>query len=375
MGIAKKFQEANAQYLKSLDLTAKFVVSEDYSVEDHSLVFVNSKGQQSIVYVQLHSANTLNGARVSFEHIEKTKLENGWEHHQVVAVEEVTSEKTATANILKALRDHGHEFDLTENPPEKVLTHPLFIEAYKRAKAVLPDATFVPLRTTNNRDGFTVQLKDGTTVLVDVENGQFNVTKDAEVTSFSNYGRDGGAADKLASYFEQLAHAAPLYENKTALDAEVEKWVPSEDCKWSVSKTIGTTIEKYALSVDPDDGQVTVVRAWKNLEGDPMVSVDLQMGFNDFAGEINDDKFTSRQISPKMENAVRTYLKGQAVEFVWATDFLDDGAFVARSVTINRAEHVVAGTIEFDGGKAKVVIGLDQPTDTLRPEHVAKPRM
>lgn len=370
--IADKFQKEHSDFLESLGLRAVFTAAEDESV-DHSLEFIDDNDQKSVVSVQLSSSTSLRGASVAFWHVEKTELEDGWEFQTVDALEYVDTEATLSLNILKALKEHGHELEPDTLKSQKVLTHPLFIEAYKRAKSVLPDASFQPMRTAEGKEGFDIQLKDGNTVLVDVNNGEVNVTFNGNRTRFDN-SHDSGA-NKLASFLEQVSNANQLEQSKAALDAEVDKWLPSEDCKWSAMSATGTYLEKYALGIDPDDGEVSIIRAFKNLEGDAVASVDMRLGFNDFAGEINDEKFRMASMPPRFENAVRTALKGEAVEFVWATHFENDGAFVARTAKVNRAEHVVAGTIEFDGKTPKVVIGLNEPTDGLRPEHVAKPKL
>lgn len=370
--IAEKFQKEHSDFLKSLGLKAVFTKAEDASV-DHSMEFIDGHGQKSVVSVQMPSSTSLSGASVSFWHVEKTELEDGWEFQTVNALEYVDTEATLSLNILKALKEHGHEFEPDTVKSQKLLTHPLFIKAYMRAKAALPDASFQPLRTVEGKEGFSIHLNDGNTVLIDVDKGEFNLTYDGIRTRYDN--SRGNGADKLAQFLQQVANFHQFAKSRSALDAEVEKWLPSEDCKWSATSATGTYLEKYALGIDPDDGEISIIRAFKNLEGDAVASVDLRMGFNDFAGEINDEKFKMASMPPRLENAVRTALKGEAVEFVWATHFENDGAFVARTAKVNRAEHVVAGTIEFDGNTPKVVIGLNEPTDGLRPEHVAKPRL
>lgn len=370
--IADKFQKEHSDFLESLGLSAVFTAAEDETV-DHSLEFIDENDQKSVVSVQLPSSTSLRGASVAFWHVEKTELEDGWEFQTVDALEYVDTEATPSLNILKALKEHGHEFEPDTVKSQKLLTHSLFIESYKRAKAVLPDASFQPMRTAEGKEGFSIHLNDGNTVLVDVDKGEFNVTFEGNRTRIDNF--RGGGADKLAGFLEQVSNANQLEQSRAALDAEVDKWLPSEDCKWSATSAMGTYLEKYALGIDPDDGEISIIRAFKNLDGDAVASVDLRMGFNDFAGEINDEKFKMASMPQRLENAVRAALKGEAVEFVWATHFENDGAFVARTAKVNRAEHVVAGTIEFDGNTPKVVIDLNEPTDGLRPEHVAKPRL
>src|SRR5690606_34185262 len=133
---------------------------------------------------QLRGRNSLRGSSVCYSIYETTELEDGWKHQEFDAIGYVDSQATPTLNIMRALVVHGHKFEAETTKSPKILSHPLFINAYKRAKAVLPDASFKPTRTQEGKEAFSILLNDGQTVLVDVDNGVINATFENNRSSF-----------------------------------------------------------------------------------------------------------------------------------------------------------------------------------------------
>lgn len=371
--IADTFQELNRHFLNNLGLTARYVESDDDLLDD-CIEFINKKGDVCVVSVQLAGPDTLQGSSVNLLHVESRNLEDGWLFQEVTAVEELSTSNSTATNILNALTKYGREFDPSASISDKIMAHPLFIQAYDKAKAVIPDAVYRPLRTEKGLDGFNITSDDGSELQVSVDNGMFYLTDlhSGNTTSYDNYSDNG--LDKLVTDIENSINSSPINESLSQLGEAIEKYVPSENLKWSHSVALGTYIEKYAMGIDPDNGEVTVIRGWKHLTNKPTLSVDMRMPFAEFADEINDDLFPHRTLTDKMENDLRSALGNQSFEIVWASGFEYDATFIARTIKINREEHVIAGTIDSSGSEPKVHIQFEATTNSLRPDFSPKPR-
>jgi hypothetical protein len=371
--IADTFQDLNSHFLKNLGLTAKFVEPEDFD-DNYLIEFVNKNGEVSVVSVHLDGPDTLQGSCVNLVHVETRNLEDGWIFKEVTAVEELNTSNSTATNILNALTKYGLEFEPTSRLADKTMTHPLFIEAYDRVKAISSDAVIIPLHTNTGLEGFNITFDSGKTLQISVDKGTFNLTEleTGNTTSYDNSRHNG--LDKLATELENFINAASISDSLSQLSEAIEKYVPSENLKWSHSVELGTYIEKYAMGIDPNDGEVTIVRGWKHLNNKPTLSVDLCIPFDEFADEVNDDLFPHRAFSDKMENELRSALKNQSFEVLWASSFENDATFIARTIKLNREEHVIAGTIDYSGSTTKVEIHLDTPTNSLRPDYSPKPR-
>ncbi len=159
------------------------------------------------------------------------------------------------------------------------------------------------------------------------------------------------------------------------LDAEIDSWLPEGSVRlWEDEAFFdGGFLQKNVLAVDTEveDGSVTIIRAWMSGPlATPSISVDLQMSYEQFAGDFNEEAFPHAQASGgnPLEIPFRAHLLGEHTEIVWQS--ISDpthSTFIARTAKVGRGEQVVAGTVTMNDGASNVDLSLRQHLAALQP--------
>jgi len=165
-----------------------------------------------------------------------------------------------------------------------------------------------------------------------------------------------------------------------AMDRAAGEWLSGgAEVLWQSERLFdGSFLQRHVLAVEPDSGEVTVLRGWMSgPQEKPAVSVDMSLPYERFSGELDEETFphspdTGRKaLSSKMdplEMAFRAHLLGEHVEIVWASvPDATHAAFIARSAKVNRDDHIIAGTVDSRDGSFTVDIGFRQELASLKP--------